>query len=248
MRPSAKFALFWLLVSSASAFAETAPTQVPRLNDDARAHRIQNVLSDFWSDAVQVWTTYFEARHVDPETPQINFVQSVKASHCYGLYVSAGPVYCFGNSTVFVSLAEMERLEARIPGLGEPGLAFLVAHEFGHHVQKVTDRFRLFTALTYNNISRQKELALRLELEADCLAGVWAGLSPKFSSSNTMRTDMLAALHAIGDDNIGGVELDHAANPASYTHGSSEQRVRWFKAGLENPSIETCDVLGAAQF
>lgn len=247
MRVCASVAVFWLALCG-SAIAQTNTAQVPRLGDDAQARAIQDVLSEFWSDAVQVWSAYLDARHIDTETPQINFVPAVKASHCYGLYVSAGPVYCFGNSTVFVSLAEMVRLEARIPALGKSGLAFLVAHELGHHVQKVTNRFRLFTALVYNNIARQNELALRLELEADCLAGVWAGLSPKVASSGIVLGEMLSALQSIGDDNIGGLKVERVPDPASFTHGSSAQRIRWFKTGFEKPSIDSCDVLGAEAF
>ena len=158
------------------------------------------MISDAWADATETWTALLGARIYQSDAPQINFVPAVRASHCYGLYISAGPVYCSGNTTVFVSVASMEDLEKRIPGIGDAGLAFLVAHELGHHVQKITGRFRTLNALVRANPYLMREYALRFELEADCLAGVWASKSPKFAATENARADMLASLDAIGDD------------------------------------------------
>ena len=127
---------------------------------------------------------------------------AVRASHCYGLYIGAGPVYCSGNTTVFVSVASMDDLAQKIPAVGDAGLAFLVAHELGHHIQKLTGRFRVLNALIRNNPSAQRKLALRFELEADCLAGVWASKSPKFAATEGARATMLTSLDAIGDDRV----------------------------------------------
>ncbi len=205
------------------------------------------MITTAWDDATATWDGIIGSRIYQNEPPQINFVAAVRASHCYGLYVSAGPVYCFGNNTVFVSLDEMQRLDARIASLGEPGLVFLVAHELGHHVQKITGRFRVFTALVRSNPRLQRELSLRFELEADCLAGVWAGKSKQFAASASVRTGMLGALDAIGDDKVQQADFG-VTDPSTFTHGTSAQRTRWFKAGLESGSLQSCSVLEAANF
>lgn len=123
------------------------------------------MIADAWADATETWSTLLGALY-QMEIPQINFVTAVRPSHCYGLYISAGPVYCSGNTTVFVSVTSMQDLEKKIPGVGDAGLAFLVAHELGHHVQKITGRFRVFAMLSRANPRHSRELALRFELEA----------------------------------------------------------------------------------
>ncbi|MEQ1652358.1 MAG: neutral zinc metallopeptidase [Hyphomicrobium sp.] len=224
----------------------SAPSQ-GALPASEQSVRIKGMIADAWADATATWSGVLGDRIYQSDVPQINFVSAVRASHCYGLYISPGPVYCSGNTTVFVSVANMEDLAKRIPGIGDAGLAFLVAHELGHHVQKLTGRFRVLSALARATPYHQRELALRFELEADCLAGVWASKSPKFAASEGSRAAMIASLDAIGDDRIlaspGGT-----VDPARFTHGSSEQRVRWFKEGLDRGTVDACDVLSANIF
>jgi uncharacterized protein len=221
------------------------PSPPAGAGETATQAHIRRMITEAWGDATATWQDVIGQRAYASELPQINFVAAVRASHCYGLYISAGPVYCSGNNTVFVSLNEMERVSNRIAGVGDLGLAFLVAHEFGHHVQKIHGRFRVLSALVRAEPQLQRELSLRFELEADCLAGVWAGKSPKFATLAGAREAMLTAIDAIGDDKV---QLASAglANPATFTHGTSSQRVRWFKAGVEGGTIEACDVLNAA--
>lgn len=222
-------------------------SELQQLNDAGRTPaRMQEMLSSVWSDAIRVWSDIL-GEAFERDRPQINFVPEVVAAHCYGLYISAGPVYCFGNSTVFVSLPEMTRLQSRISGLGDAGLAFLVAHELGHHVQKMTGRFRAFSGLVRATPVLQRELSLRFELEADCLAGVWANHSSMFSSSSGNSAEMLASLDAIGDDKV-QVAAKTSIDPADYTHGSASQRTRWFTVGLTAGQIEACSVLDAETY
>lgn len=234
-----------MIIGTAAAFCAVAvfSSSVRALEQPAPS-RIQTMISEAWADATETWSALLGARVYQSDVPQINFVPAVRASHCYGLYIGAGPVYCSGNTTVFVSVASMEDLARKIPGIGDAGLAFLVAHELGHHIQKLTGRFRVLNALVRSNPHGHRKLAQRFELEADCLAGVWASKSPKFAATDGARAAMLTSLDAIGDDRIlapaGG-----AADPDNFTHGTSQQRIRWFKHGLERASIDACDVLGA---
>ncbi|MFN0219202.1 MAG: neutral zinc metallopeptidase [Hyphomicrobium sp.] len=202
-------------------------------------------LTRAWDDATETWRRILGERTYANELPQINFVATVRPSHCYGLYINAGPVYCSGNNTVFISIDEMERLSQRLGGAEPAGLAFLVAHELGHHVQKATGRFVVLSNLMRANPQRTRELVLRFELEADCLAGVWASNSRAFASNAAVRKTMLATIAEIGDDKAqsaaGGLR-----DPATYTHGTSQQRQTWYGKGLAAGEASACSVLEAA--
>jgi uncharacterized protein len=231
----------------AGAVMAASPPAGALIDDEARQAKIQATISDAWDDATATWQGLLGERAYRSVAPTINFVSAVRASHCYGLYIGAGPVYCSGNTTVFVSVASMQDLDKRVPGVGDAGLAFLVAHELGHHVQNISGRFRVLNQLVRNEPARQREYALRFELEADCLAGVWASKSPKFAATEGARSEIVSSLDAIGDDKIlaaAGREVD----PSRFTHGSSEQRVRWFRTGLDGGSVEACNVLQSETF
>ena len=195
-----------------------------------------------WADTTRVWAQLIGQDAIDAYTPQIAFVAKVQATHCYGLYISAGPVYCSANNTVFVSLDEMLRLEHKLPGFGDEGLTLLVAHEFGHHVQKLSGRFRLLSSMMHENPGAERDLVRRFELEADCLAGFWAGHSHAELAGPVQRQALLRAAEAIGDDRTAAVDA------AEFTHGSAAQRRRWFEAGMAANVLEDCDVLHAASY
>lgn len=204
-------------------------------------------IADAWQDATTTWTALLGPRAYNNEVPQINFVPNIRPSHCYGLYVGTGPVYCSGNSTVFVSVAEIDKLVERFGTSAENGLAFLVAHELGHHVQKLNGRFRILSALVRANPNLQRELTVRFELEADCLAGVWAGNSPRFATADAVRTDIIKTIDAIGDDKVKGAD-GTSLDPSKFTHGTSEQRLRWYQTGFKSRSAQVCEVLEAADY
>jgi uncharacterized protein len=233
-----------LFVSVTQARAEDVGTQSAGQSQTQIQVQIQAMISDAWMDATLTWKELLGPSVYRDNAPQINFVPAVRASHCYGLYISPGPVYCSGNTTVFVSIASMEELRQKVPAVGDAGLAFLVAHELGHHVQKVTGRFGVFGTLARLHPGRYRQLALRFELEADCLAGVWASKSPKFAATDGARAAMVASLDAIGDDKM-LASSGAAVDPAAFTHGSSAQRVKWFNAGLNGGLVEACHVLEA---
>jgi uncharacterized protein len=209
--------------------------------------KLRAAITDAWQDATTTWTTLLGPRAYKLEEPQINFVPSIRPSHCYGLYVGKGPVYCSGNNTVFVSIDEMDKLADQLGETAAAGLAFLVAHELGHHVQKISGRFRILSAMMRANPSLQRELTVRFELEADCLAGVWSGNSPRFATPETVRADMLKTIDAIGDDKLktaSGASID----PSAFTHGTSEQRLRWYQTGLKSKTVRACEVLEVADY
>lgn len=230
--------------------AQGAPVSVQHTDADmlAREMRMRTLIANAWHDATTTWNEILGTRLYESDLPQINFVAAVRPSHCYGLYVGTGPVYCSGNNTVFVSLAEMDRLSSRLGSAADEGYAFLVAHELGHHVQKILGRFRVLSALMRESPQLQRELVIRFELEADCLAGVWAGNSPAYAKDESVRAGILGALDAIGDDKARSSGTGQLIDPAQFTHGTSEQRTRWYLIGYQNRQIDACNVLEAAEY
>lgn len=213
----------------------------------APAARLKSSIDEAWADATRTWAGLMGQDVYDSDPPRINFVPEVKATHCYGLYISAGPVYCSGNNTIFVSIEEMQRLETKLPGFGDGGLALLVAHELGHHVQKITGRFRLLSGLMRSDPAAARDLLRRFELEADCLAGIWAAHSHSPLATGSEQATLAAAAESIGDDRV-KLAGETPSDPAMFTHGTALQRRHWFETGLRAPDLDACNVLQAPAY
>jgi uncharacterized protein len=233
------------------------PPQVPpvvsgpppeRAGEPAKAEHMRALLNNIWKDVNDVWVRLPGLNISAKIVPQLNIVAKVSGAHCYGIYISAGPVYCTGNGTVFASLDEFDRIAARFGAKADAGLAFLVAHEYGHHIQLINGRFGLVRQLIRDAPERRREISLRFELEADCLAGVWAARSRTFAAGAETRSDILSSLDAVGDDAAQRAVFG-IADPSTFWHGSSAQRARWFMAGLEaGDDLEACNAISAVAY
>jgi predicted metalloprotease len=159
-----------------------------------------------------------------------------------------GPFYCPGDEKLYIDLSFFRDLQTRFRAPGDFAQAYVIAHEVGHHVQKLTGSFRrLEEARGRVSQAELNALSVRMELQADCYAGVWghhAGLMNQLDPGDV--PEALAAASAIGDDRMQKQTQGRIA-PESFTHGSSEQRVRWFRAGLDSGRPRDCDTLSAAR-
>jgi hypothetical protein len=159
-----------------------------------------------------------------------------------------GPFYCPLDQKVYIDLAFYDDLKRRFQAPGDFAQAYVIAHEIGHHVQTQLGIAERVQALKQRARSQGEanQLQVRMELQADCLAGVWASLN------NQMRNRLepgdiesgLRAAAAIGDDRLQKRTQGYVV-PESFTHGSSEQRVRWFKRGLDTGQTQACDTFNA---
>jgi len=163
--------------------------------------------------------------------------------------VATGPFYCPGDQKVYVDLSFYDELRTRFQAPGDFAQAYVIAHEIGHHVQTLlgitqqVDARRRSTSQAAAN-----ELSVRLELQADCLAGVWANHAHRtrdLLEAGDIEEGFNAAT-AIGDDRIQR-QARGTVVPDSFTHGSSEQRVRWFRRGLETGDPDVCDTFEVAR-
>jgi predicted metalloprotease len=157
-----------------------------------------------------------------------------------------GPFYCPGDSRVYIDLAFYDELKRRFEAPGDFAQAYVIAHEVGHHVQHllgITDQVdRLRGSLSE---SQANALSVRVELQADCFAGIWANRANQRQIVEQGDVEeALNAAAAVGDDRLQR-QSQGTVIPDSFTHGTSAQRVRWFKAGFAKGDIAACDTFGA---
>ena len=194
-----------------------------------------------------VWTQIFRASGQQYRVPELVLYKGLAKSAC-GMGQSAmGPFYCPNDEKLYVDLSFYEDLKTRFRAPGDFAQAYVLAHEVGHHVQKLTGSFQKMEAARGRaSKSEYNQLSVRLELQADCYAGVWAhSAQGRQQLSPGDVEEALTAATAIGDDRI-QKQTQGRVVPDSFTHGSSEQRVRWFKRGMESGRPKDCDTFASA--
>ena len=163
------------------------------------------------------------------------------ASACGAADAASGPFYCPGDEKVYLDLAFYDELKTRFGAPGEFAQAYVLAHELGHHVQKVLGTEARVRAEMEQHPEQRNRLSVQLELQADCYAGVWAHTAAKEGIVNSADVDDgLRAAASVGDDRLqrmGGGTV----HPESWTHGSSEQRSTWFRRGFDTGSVSACE-------
>ncbi len=156
---------------------------------------------------------------------------------------ATGPFYCPADGRVYLDLAFFRELRDRFGAPGDFAQAYVIAHEFGHHVQNVLGTLPQVDRLRRTDPSDANELSVRLELQADCYAGVWARSAYDLLEEGDLE-EGLAAAAAVGDDRIQS-QVTGTVDPESFTHGSSAQRQRWFLEGFRDGRVDSCDTFGA---
>ncbi len=195
------------------------------------------------------WNEVFRASGRQYEEPKLVLFSGMTPTACGTGQSAMGPFYCPGDQKVYIDLSFFRELKSRFKAPGEFAQAYVVAHEVGHHVQNqlgIADKVQ--AARQRAGKAEANALSVRMELQADCLAGVWG------KRTDTMKNilepgDLEAALNAasaIGDDRL-QQQAQGRIVPESFTHGSSEQRVRWFKRGFESGDINHCNTFKAAE-
>jgi predicted metalloprotease len=196
-----------------------------------------------------VWTETFRQNGKQYEAPKLVLFTGATPTACGTGQTAMGPFYCPGDHKVYIDLAFYRELKERFHAPGEFAQAYVIAHEVGHHVQNLLGiADKVHQAKQRVGKAEANAMSVRMELQADCLAGVWG------KRTDTMKKvlepgDLEAALNAasaIGDDRLQQQSQGRVV-PESFTHGSSAQRVRWFKAGFESGDMNQCNTFKAAQ-
>ena len=210
----------------------------------------ENELADFVSvvlaDTEDTWHAIFKEEGGTYREPTLVLFTDAVQSACGFAQSAVGPFYCPGDSQVYIDLGFFRDLRARFGAPGDFAQAYVVAHEVAHHVQNLLGISGKVQQMRRQvSQSESNALSVRLELQADCLSGVWANRADKARDILEAGDieEALGAASAIGDDRI-QKQAGRRVTPDSFTHGSSAQRVRWFKRGLESGQMGACDTFG----
>jgi uncharacterized protein len=221
--------------------SQSAPHAPPK--NDHMASFVSTVLAD----TEDVWKDVFTKGGAKYTEPKLVLFRGATSTACGQGQSAMGPFYCPGDQKVYIDLDFYQTLKNQLGAPGEFAQAYVIAHEVGHHVQnllgisgKMDDMRGRVNKTDYNVLS------VRLELQADCFAGVWANKaqeSRKILENGDIESAMNAAAK-IGDDALQKQSQGHVV-PESFTHGTSAQRTRWFNTGLQHGSVKTCDTFSA---
>jgi uncharacterized protein len=193
-------------------------------------------------DTEDVWGAVFKAQGSRYEPPKLVLFRGATQSACGRASTAVGPFYCPADREVYLDTAFFNDLTRRFGAPGDFAQAYVVAHEVGHHVQNLMGVMGQFDKAAQRTDARGRNaLSVRLELQADCLAGVWGHFARKRNLLEPGDVDEgLRAAAAVGDDRIQQAAQGRVV-PESFTHGSAEQRKHWFGVGLDSGDVRKCD-------
>lgn len=200
-------------------------------------------------DTEDVWTEVFRKMGRTYEEPKLVLFSQAVQSACGMAGSATGPFYCPADHKVYLDLSFFEDMRTRFGASGDFAQAYVIAHEVGHHVQNLLGILdKIQSIQSRSSASDRNKLSVMMELQADCFAGVWANKaheSRQILESGDIEEGLNAA-SAIGDDRI-QKRTQGRVVPDAFTHGSSEQRVRWFRIGLERGNHQACDTFNASR-
>jgi predicted metalloprotease len=213
--------------------AQPGGTLNPQSDTDQQLAYIVDSIQTFWA------STFQESGKQYPETKLVLFEGSTDSS-CGPASAATGPFYCPADQKVYLDLGFFDELQSRFGASGgDFAMAYVVAHEFGHHIQTVLGISEQVQSMAAQDPSRQNDLSVRQELQADCLAGVWANSAATDVQPGDV-DEALSAAAAVGDDRI-QESTTGRIDPENWTHGSAEQRTAWFTTGYRSGNADDCD-------
>ncbi|MDH0201092.1 KPN_02809 family neutral zinc metallopeptidase [Comamonas aquatica] len=235
--------LLGVLSGGGSVVQAPAPAQAPPAHD-TMAQFVSTVLAD----TEDVWGPIFQQGGGAYREPRLVLFRGAVPTACGAGQAAMGPFYCPGDQKVYIDLSFYDQLKNQLGAPGDFAQAYVIAHEVGHHVQhllgisgQVEQMRGRVSQVAYNRLS------VKLELQADCLAGVWAHHADQ-QRQILEQGDIEEAMNAaakIGDDALQRAQTGQVV-PDSFTHGTSAQRQRWFRTGLQSGSVQACDTFSAA--
>ncbi len=194
----------------------------------------------------QTWTQVFAEKNAQFQPAKLNFFDQANQSGCGPAQSAMGPFYCPADQGIYIDTAFFSQMEQQMGASGDFARVYVIAHEYGHHIQTITgisDQVR--QAQSRASRAEGNAYQVRMELQADCYAGVWAGRNRDRIEPGDLEEGLRAA-NAIGDDTLMR-NAGQSVHQENFTHGTSEQRMRWLKLGVETGDIAACDTFSAQQ-
>jgi predicted metalloprotease len=215
--------------------------------DDLKNDPLADMVSVVVADTEDVWSEIFAANGQRYEAPTLVMFSGATRSACGLGQAAMGPFYCPLDKMAYIDLSFYDQMRSRFKAPGDFAQAYVIAHEIGHHVQNLLGISGKIHSMQQQLSSAEgNALSVRLELQADCLAGVWANHADRARSILEAGDidEALNAASAIGDDTLQRQSRGTVV-PESFTHGTSAQRQRWFRTGLDSGDINQCDTFSA---
>ncbi|HEY2390447.1 MAG TPA: neutral zinc metallopeptidase [Candidatus Angelobacter sp.] len=231
---------FFALLSGGSVAPSSSISQPDRARD-AKEEPTVEFISFILDDTQKTWAQILPEQGVAYRHAKLVLFRDSTYSGCGSARSATGPFYCPTDEKVYIDLGFYDELQRRFGAPGQFAQAYVLAHEIGHHVQKLIGVERKVRMLEQSEPSERNELSVKVELQADCLAGVWAHSTEqrKLLEQGDVESAINAAA-AVGDDRLQKMSTGHVS-PESFTHGSSAQRMEWFKRGMSQGTVAGCN-------
>jgi len=235
---------FFALVGAGGSPGGPPAQTLPRASSPEE-DKLKQFVSFVLDDDQKAWTQIFASSGKTYRHAKLVLFTDRVRSGCGFAETAMGPFYCPGDEKVYIDLGFYRELRDRFGAPGEFAEAYVIAHELGHHVQKQLGISDKVEALQQQNPRNANELSVKLELQADCLAGVWGHTAAQRNLLDPGDLDDgLRAAAAVGDDRI-QKQATGEVHPETWTHGSSEQRAKWFRAGFDSGDMGRCDTFNS---
>ncbi len=209
------------------------------LSASCNANQVSLEACNTLSSLNRTWRPVFEASNIPFRAPKLVFYSQAGNSGCGSAQSAMGPFYCPADQGIYLDTDFFAEMEQRLGARGDFARMYVVAHEFGHHIQTVTGLSEQIRSAQQANPRNANNLQVRMELQADCYAGVWAAKNAERIEPGDLEEGLQAAA-SIGDDTLMRRSGRRPVEEA-FTHGSSEQRMTWLRRGLETGNDEACD-------
>ena len=236
------------VINVASQFQGAEPQQESTSRQTPASDPMTRFVSKVLGSTERTWTAVFAEQGRQYEPPVLVLFSGRTPTACGTGEAAMGPFYCPADSKVYIDLAFYQDLQNRFKAPGDFAQAYVIAHEVGHHVQHLLGiSAQVQKARQRATETQGNALSVKLELQADCLAGVWAARANEARQilDNGDIEEALTAASAIGDDRLQKQSRGTVA-PDSFTHGSSAQRMRWFKRGIDSGDMNQCNTFKSA--
>jgi predicted metalloprotease len=227
---------------------ETHSPSAPQSQQPGDADEMRRFVARVLGSTERTWSDIFSAAGRTYEKPTLVLFSDAVESACGFAQAAAGPFYCGADHKIYIDLAFYRDLRQRFQAPGDFAQAYVIAHEVGHHIQNLLGIMNKVQSLQRRTANRSEanSLSVQLELQADCLAGIWANFAHR-ERNILEQGDVEEGLNAaaqIGDDRM-QMRAQGYVVPESFSHGSAEQRVRWFRRGIESRDLKQCDTFSA---